>query len=117
MPTLLTINNYHYRRGGADVAYLAQGELFEKHGWEVASFSMQHEANIPSPWSPYFAQEIEYGRRYSPGRVLRNAAKCIYSWEAASKIRALLKSVRPDVAHVHPVQRRRPDAQVGDRAG
>jgi len=103
MPTLLTINNYHYRRGGADVAYLAEGELFKEHGWNVACFSMQHSQNIPSPWSSYFVQEIEYGRSYGASQLLLNAAKSIYSWEAASKIKALMTRVRPDVAHAHNV--------------
>lgn len=103
MPTLLTINNYHYRRGGADVAYLAQGELFERNGWQVSRFAMQHDDNVDSPWSRYFVHEIEYGRAYGRLRVLQNAAKAIYSWEAASKIRALITDHRPDVAHAHNI--------------
>jgi hypothetical protein len=29
MPTLLAINNYYYRRGGAEVVFLEQNHLFE----------------------------------------------------------------------------------------
>lgn len=103
MPTLLTLNNYHYRRGGADVAYLEQSELFIRNGWNVASFSMMHEKNLASPWDRYFVQEIEFGREYSRLRVLENAVKSIYSFEAASKVRALIRKVRPDVAHAHNI--------------
>jgi glycosyltransferase involved in cell wall biosynthesis len=103
MPTLLTINNYHYRRGGADVAYLEQTGLFERHGWKVASFAMKHPDNVPSPWERYFVQEIEYGHQYGAARSLVNAAKSIYSWEAAAKLAQLIAEVRPDVAHAHNI--------------
>src|SRR6202035_2670119 len=103
MPTLLTINNYHYRRGGAEVVYLEQAALFEKHGWRVAAFSMSHENNLPSPWAKSFASEIEYLNKYSWPRALGNAAKSIFSFEAASKVRALIRSVRPDIVHAHNV--------------
>jgi glycosyltransferase involved in cell wall biosynthesis len=103
VPTLLTLNNYHYRRGGADVAYLEQSELFMRNGWEVASFSMMHEKNIASPWDRFFVQEIEFGHTYSRLRLLENAVKSIYSFEAASKVRALIRRMRPDIAHAHNV--------------
>jgi glycosyltransferase involved in cell wall biosynthesis len=101
--TLLTINNYHYRRGGADVAYLDQSDLFRRKGWEVASFSMTHPQNLPSPWSSYFVKEIEFGSDYSPLRVLENSVKSIYSLEAAAKVRELVRKVRPNIAHAHNV--------------
>lgn len=103
MPTLLTINNYHYRRGGADVAYLAHGEIFEQNGWTVSYFSMHHENNLPSPWARYFVQEIEFGRSYGPARTLQNAFKAVYSFEAASKIDSLVTAQPPDVAHAHNI--------------
>jgi len=103
VPTLLTVNNYHYRRGGADVAYLDQSQLFRRNGWEVAELSMRHAQNLPSPWERYFVKEIEFGRKYSRLRVLENAAKSIYSLEAVRKVRALIRKVRPDVAHAHNV--------------
>jgi glycosyltransferase involved in cell wall biosynthesis len=101
--TLLTINNYHYRRGGADVAYLDQSDLFRRNGWEVASFSMMHPQNLASPWSSYFVKEIEFGGDYSRLRVLENSVKSIYSLEAAAKVRALVRKVRPNIAHAHNV--------------
>lgn len=35
MPTLLSINNYYYRRGGAEVVFLEQNRLFEEVGWSL----------------------------------------------------------------------------------
>jgi len=103
MPTLLTINNYHYRRGGAEVVYLEQAALFEKYGWRVAAFSMSHEDNLPSSWASSFTTEIEYLNKYSWPRTLSSAAKSIFSFEAASKVKALIRKVRPDIAHAHNI--------------
>lgn len=103
MSTLLNINNYHYRRGGAETVYLDQTELFEGRGWTVASFSMKHASNLPSSSAAHFVDEIEYTSTYGPARVLTNAAKAIYSWEAANKITALIRSRKPDVAHAHNI--------------
>ena len=38
MPKILSINNYHYRRGGSDVVYLDHAELMESEGWSNALF-------------------------------------------------------------------------------
>lgn len=103
MSTLLSINNYFYRRGGAEVVFLEHNRLFEGIDWQVVPFSMQHEKNLPSSWSPYFVDEIEFGQNYSALQKIKNALKISYSFEAREKLRKLLKRVRPDVAHAHNV--------------
>ena len=62
MATLLNVNNYHYRRGGADVVYLEQSELFRDLGWTVAEMAMRHPDNLPSDWERFF-----YGELYRAG--------------------------------------------------
>ena len=99
----MLINNYHYRRGGADAVYLEQHALFDAAGWETASFSMQHEKNIDSEFGKYFVDEIEFGQDYGLLNKLRMAGKIIYSQEARRKMTQLLDDVTPDVAHIHNV--------------
>jgi len=101
--TLLLINNYHYRRGGADAVYLEHDALFSGAGWNTASFSMQHPKNIDSEFAEYFVDEIEFGQDYGMLDKLRMAAKIIYSTEAREKMARLLDKVSPDVAHIHNV--------------
>lgn len=103
MNSLLSINNYHYRRGGADAVYLDHDELFRKAGWATACFAMQHPKNIESPYSDYFVDEIEFGESYGLGERLAMAAKIIHSREAQEKMAALLRATQPDVAHIHCV--------------
>jgi glycosyltransferase involved in cell wall biosynthesis len=103
MPRLLSINNYHYRRGGAEAVYLDQQDLFEAAGWETAAFAMQHPKNIESPYARYFVEEIEFGHDYGLAEKLRMAAKIIHSSEAQRNMRRLLDDFAADVAHVHSV--------------
>lgn len=101
--SLLSINNYHYRRGGAEVVYLEQNALFEQRGWKVIPFAMRHERNLPTPWSEHFVDEIEFGQRYGMARQLANAGKIIWSTEARRKIEAVVRVQRPSIAHAHNV--------------
>ena len=72
---LLALNNYFYRRGGAESVFLDHIDLFTAAGWEVVPFAMQHPANLPSAWSEYFVSEIEYGGTGGPLTKVRQAAK------------------------------------------
>jgi len=101
--TLLSINNYYYPRGGAEVVFLEQNRMLEASGWQVVPFAMHHPLNLPSPWSSYFVEELEFDGSYSPLAKLRRATKVIYSREARTKLRRLLDVVRPDVAHLHNI--------------
>lgn len=100
---LLAINNYFYRRGGAESVFLDHIDLFTAAGWDVVPFAMQHPANLPSPWSGHFVSEIEYGRASGPLTKARQAAKIVFSLEARRNIRALIGRARPSVAHAHNV--------------
>ncbi len=101
MAKLLSINNYHYRRGGSDVVYLEHAALMEEMNWENAFFSMHHPKNIESEWSPYFVDEIEFGHTYSLAEKISMVSKVIYSFEAQKKLRLLMQRYQPDIAHLH----------------
>lgn len=101
MPKLLSINSYHYRRGGSDVVYLEHAALLESLGWQNGFFSMHHPKNMPTPWDKYFIDELEFGHDYSAWQKIVMAAKSIYSFEAQAKLRRLLDDYRPDIAHSH----------------
>ncbi len=56
MPTLLSINNYFYYRGGAETVFLEHNRIFEENGWQVVPFAMKHPKNLETPWSEYFVE-------------------------------------------------------------
>lgn len=101
MAKILSINNYHYRRGGSDVVYLDHAALMEEQGWSNGFFSMHHPKNFDTPWSKYFIDEIEFGHAYSIGQKLAMASKVVYSFEAQKKLKRLLQDFPADVAHLH----------------
>lgn len=100
---LLNINNYFYRRGGAEAVFFDHTALFEEAGWDVIPFAMQHEQNLPSPWSDYFVSEIEYGRDIGVRDKAVQAAKVIYSFEAQRELERLIDKARPSIAHAHNI--------------
>jgi glycosyltransferase involved in cell wall biosynthesis len=102
-PTLLSINNYYYRRGGAETVFLEHNQMFESLGWGVAPFAMHHPKNLTTPWSRYFVDEIEFGESYSLVQKLIRARKVIYSSEACRKLGRLIDDLHPDVAHAHNI--------------
>lgn len=102
-PRLLAINNYFYRRGGAEAVFLDQMRMFAEIGWDVAPFAMRHPDNDDSPYAEHFVSEIEYGRESSALTKVTQAGKIIYSFEAKRKLKALLERFRPAIAHAHNV--------------
>jgi len=103
MANLLSINNYYYRRGGAEVVFLEHNGIFEKLGWTVIPFSMKHAKNESTEWENHFVNEIEYGADYGWHNKFINAFKIIYSWEAKNKLESLIDTIKPDVAHLHNI--------------
>lgn len=103
MPHLLNINNYHYRRGGADAVYLDHAALMESLGWRNSYFSMHHPDNLPCETSGYFVDEIQLGHRYSLAEKAVKATQVVYSFEARRRLRRLIGDRQPDLAHVHNI--------------
>ena len=105
MPTqpnrLLSLNSYHYLRGGSDSVYFQHAELMAEQGWDNAFFSMHHPRNLPTPWSRHFVDELEFGHAYRTMDRIAMATKVVYSFEAQRRLRGLLAEFQPDVAHVH----------------
>lgn len=100
---LLSINSYHYHRGGADNVYFQHAALMESLGWRNAFFSMHYPKNLETEWSRFFVDEIQFGHDYSLGEKVVKATKVIWSFEAQRRLRALLAEFRPDVAHLHNI--------------
>ena len=103
MPRILSINNYNYRRGGAEVVFLEQNRLLSEIGWDVALFCMKHDKNLTSEWERFFVDQIEFGQAYSFVEKVKMANKVVFSFEAKSNIGALCEVFKPDVAHAHNV--------------
>ena len=98
---LLSLNTYHYRRGGSEAVFFEHNTMFEQLGWEVAPFAQHHPLNDPSPWSEYFSDEMEFSEAKGIKDKIHMAGKFIYSWEARNKLEKMLDKFSPDIAHGH----------------
>lgn len=102
-PRLLSVNSYHYHRGGADNVYFQHAALMEGLGWQNAFFAMHYPQNLPTEWSRYFADEIQIGHDYTLAQKAVKATQVVWSFDAQRKLRRLLADFRPDVAHLHNI--------------
>ena len=103
MPTLLSVNNYYYYRGGAETVFLEHNRLFEGLGWKVVPFAMHGPRNLQTPWADYFVDEIEFGASYTFGEKLRRIPRVIYSFQARRNLARLLAKTCPDLCHAHNI--------------
>jgi len=102
-PKLLSINAYHYRRGGAEAVYFDHDAMFAQSGWRTAFFAMKHPENKPDAFERFFTEEIELGHDYSLLERISKAGKVIYSVEARRKLARLLDAFPADIAHAHQI--------------
>jgi glycosyltransferase involved in cell wall biosynthesis len=102
--TLLSVNNYYYARGGAEVAFLRHNGMLSDAGWSVVPFCMKHENNRIDEWNDDFVDEIEFGRE-NEGLLtkVRKSAKAVYSFEARKKVERVIDRVGPDLCHAHNI--------------
>lgn len=78
-------------------------DLLRGNDHQVSFFAMQDRRNVPCAESQYFPRGRYYGAEHGVIRRARDAGASIYSLEARSAIRRLLRDRRPDVAHLHNV--------------
>ena len=97
---ILLIDNFHYRRGGAEVVYLNTADMLLEHGHEVVFFSQKWDNNIETNDIKYFPTGYSV---QSAGFL--NKLKCIrnyfYNLDAATCLENLIKIEKPDIAHIH----------------
>lgn len=99
---ILLCSNFYYRRGGDCTYLLALQQLLEKHGHEVAIFSMRHPQNLPCPQEKYFVDFLDYAalnKQKNPLNALRVLNRSIWSRQARRNISQLIADWKPDIAH------------------
>jgi glycosyltransferase involved in cell wall biosynthesis len=102
--TLLSINNYYYPRGGAEIVFFRHNGMLHDAGFRVVPFAMNHRMNVGGAERSEFASELEYGGDSDgPITKIRKALKAVYSFEARSKLARLIDRSPPDVCHAHNV--------------
>lgn len=104
MLRILHVNKYLYRRGGAEAYMLELADLQGRHGHEVAFFGMDHPDNPPQRYAAHLPPFVSLDPPPSSiGEQLATAAHIVYSPASRRGIEQVVRSFRPDVAHVHNI--------------
>jgi glycosyltransferase involved in cell wall biosynthesis len=101
---IIMVNKFFFNKGGSERVYFAQSILLEKAGYQVIPFAMRDARNLHSPYDHFFVQNIDYFKEKSLMGKISSGIKVLYSWEAARKIKELIKKTRPDLMHLHLFQ-------------
>lgn len=98
--TILLIDNFFYRRGGAEVVFLNTGDLLKSHGHNVIYFSQRWDENIECEYSDYFPKGVGTN---SQGVVnkLKAIRNYFFNPGAAKYLEKLIQKKHPDIAHIH----------------
>ncbi len=105
-PKLLLVNKFYHDKGpaGGVGRYLVQEEEdLTAAGWEVIPFAMADEHARPSPWERYFVKARDYSEVRFGREAFGDAISLLWNREAARNLDALLREVKPDVAHLHNI--------------
>ncbi len=100
---ILSINKFHWKKGGSETVFFGEKSLLEQHGHMVVPFSMQNPRNLPSDYAKYFVSESDYEQGGLKNKA-KMAMNIIYSFEARRKMEDLLTIYQPDIAHFHIFQ-------------
>ena len=99
---ILFCNKYNYPFSGTEVYLFELMDLLRSHGHEVALFSMAAEPSEKGP-DQQLVSHIDFKRSAGVWQQAWQAGHAIYSTEARNKIRAMIHSFRPDIAHVRNI--------------
>ena len=95
---ILQVNKFYYRRGGDCIVALRTEEMLRQHGHEVAVFAMSYPKNLSSPWSGYFASEVDF----DTDRI-RAMRRAMGHGDIFRSFRRILNDFKPDVVHLHNI--------------
>lgn len=101
---ILFCNKYNFPFSGTEVYLFELMELLRSRGHEVALFSMADSRGKPTPFDGQFVPHVDF-KDPNAGWVTRAklAAHAIYSTEARRRLKDLIATFRPDIAHVRNI--------------
>jgi glycosyltransferase involved in cell wall biosynthesis len=95
---ILLINKFHFLKGGSERYLFDLEKLLSEQGHEVVMFSMKSGKNHPSVWEKYFIDEVDLEKI-----SLKNVFKIFYNFDAARKLKQIIRAEKPDIAHLHNI--------------
>ncbi len=100
---ILLANKFYYLKGGAERHLFDLKELLEENGHKTIPFAMQDNKNVNSSYSKYLVSPVNLEKSSFSLEGIKAAGRIIYSFEARSKMEDLIKTEKPDIAHIHNI--------------
>jgi glycosyltransferase involved in cell wall biosynthesis len=97
---ILLVNKVFYPLGGTERYLFALQDLLDAYGHETIPFAMAHPRNAKSEYEDFFVSQVELSKPRISWSALKAAGRVVYSFEAARKLRALVRETKPDIAHI-----------------
>jgi glycosyltransferase involved in cell wall biosynthesis len=102
MKILFITRTFYPGEGDSNYAFRL-AKLLKAQGHEVAFFSMNYPKNLPSQYTKYFVNQIDYGqilRNKNPLTAFNVLSHSLYSFESRDKMKRLIADFMPDVVHI-----------------
>jgi glycosyltransferase involved in cell wall biosynthesis len=96
MLTVLNVSQRYRVYGGSDRYFFALAKILQEHSHSVIPFTAGHPNNLPTPWSDYFPEGVNF-----EAPSFRDILRFVYSKSAANAMRKILKHSPIDIAHLH----------------
>lgn len=94
----------NWRETGGDWTFTKEFiKIFEKNGHKVIPFAMEHPENLPSNYSRYFIEKINYSdlnQNKNLSNGIKVLSKSIYSKESKNNLISLLNDVSIDIVQI-----------------
>lgn len=97
---ILQINNFHFRKGGADVVYLNTCSLLRQKKHDVFCFSTINNKNVKIGENEFFIEKKNLFNSTIIQKIFQYPG-FVFSNKTRKKLDLLLKKVKPDIAHIH----------------
>src|SRR3989339_1762449 len=102
---ILQVNKFFYPKGGSETYFLNLCDLLAQHGHEIIHFAMQSAKNRKSPYSQYFPSSLDIESPRLGVGAITAIPRSIWSQEAAQKLEKLILEQKPEIAHLHNIDR------------
>lgn len=101
---VLFCNKFNFEFSGTEVYLFDLMGLLKVHGHDTAIFSMSHPKNEPSPYASFFVPLADFNdTQLGILEKLRLSQRVIYYREARRRLRPLIHSFHPDLAHIRNI--------------
>ncbi len=100
---ILFCNKYNFPFSGTEMYLFELMELLRSHGHQVALFSMADARGHTTAYDQHFAPHIDFKSESAWWRRARQVPQLIYSSNARTKMRAMIREFCPDVAHLRNI--------------